>query len=377
MEGFMKKVLLTSLFCCLLSLLFLSNYVFAATPENKDKGRTYVSNDIGLKELNIMLEQQKKDFENNEPLAHKDVSKLTDSDEAVLLFFAFTTVDKQKLHEFTYKVSDVTTYEENNKTFVEAYIVRNFVFGQEKVETGLGDNIKLEISKDKVSKKQSLSSVKAASKTENSSMLHYENEGDNSSNIRLNEFLKNYREEVEESKKLSMQQKSESAKFNELKVSSSSVKGYNRWKAMKYAEKYALSPNKNYKYYKNGDCTNFVSQALRAGSMPYFKEWKPYTNAWINAGSFRNYILKPGGIKMKTVKDVYQNVALGDVYHYDTRNKIGLPFPDGWMEHTAIVTSRANNKILVSYHTTNRRNVPREYYTSKEGGKRYATSIRM
>ncbi|MEC1670017.1 MULTISPECIES: amidase domain-containing protein [Bacillus] len=30
-----------------------------------------------------------------------------------------------------------------------------------------------------------------------------------------------------------------------------------------------MSPNENY---KNGDCTNVVSQALRAGLMPYFKE---------------------------------------------------------------------------------------------------------
>lgn len=377
MDGVKKKVLLTSLFCCLLPLLFLSNHVFAASSENEEKDRTYVSNDIGMKELNTMLEQQKRDFENSEPFAHKDVSKLTDSDEGILLYYAFTTVDKQKLHEFTYKISDVTTYEENNKTFVEAYIVRNFVFGEEKVDTGLGDNIKLEISNNNVSKKQSLSSEsKVAPKTKKSCTLHYENEGDDSSNIKLDEFLKNYKQEVEENKELSTQQKSEK-KINGAEVSASAVKGYNRWKAMEYADKYAFSPNKNYKYYKNGDCTNFVCQALRAGSMPYFKEWKPYTNAWINAGSFRNYILEPGGIKMKTVKDVYTNVALGDVYHYDTRNKIGLPRSDGWMEHTAILTSRANNKILVSYHTTNRHNVPREYYTSKEGGKRYASSIRM
>jgi len=374
----MKKLLLISLFCSLIPLLFLSNHVYGATSENADEGKTYVSNDIGLKELNTMLEQQKIDFENNNPLAHKDISKLTNSDEAVLLFYALTTVDKQQLHEFTYEVSDVTTYEENNKTFVEAYIVRNFIFGEEKIETGLGDNIKLEISNNKFSNKQSsLSAKKIASNTEDSSKLHYENEVENSSDIELDEFLENYKQEVEENNKLSMQQKSESANINELKVSALAVTGYNRWKAKEYADKYALSPNKNYKYYKDADCTNFVSQALKAGSIPNFTEWKPYTDAWINAGAFRNYIVKAGGIKMKTVEDTYSNIALGDVYHYDIRNKIGLPKPDGWMEHTAIVTSKANSKIYVSYHSTNRHNVPREYFTSKEGGKRYASSIRM
>ena len=33
-------------------------------------------------------------------------------------------------------------------------------------------------------------------------------------------------------------------------------------------------------------------------------------------------------------------------------------------------------KLYVSYHSTNRLNVPREYVTSKEGGKRYVSSIR-
>lgn len=342
-------------------------------PILKNKKKKYVSNDIGLKELEVMLEQQKTDFKNNEPFAHKNVSKLTDTDEAVLLFYAMTSVDKQKFHSFTYEIDDVKTYKQGSKTFVEAYIVRNFVFGEEKVETSLGDNIKLEITKKNTISKQSRAAAENESKV---STLEFENEGETYSDVKLDEFLKNYKEEVQETKKI----ESETAKefsSKELKASASSVKGYNRWQAMKYAEKYALKPNKNYKYWPDGDCTNFVSQALRAGSMPYFKQWKPYTNAWINAGSFRNYILEAGGIKMKTVKDVYANMHLGDVYHYDFRNKIGIRIPDGWMEHTAIVTSRANYKIYVSYHTYNRKNVTREYFTSKEGGKRYASSIRM
>lgn len=368
----MKKILLTFVFACLLTLLFVSNNVVASS-DNGEQKKIYVSNDIGLKELKVMLEQQKTDFQNNEPFAHKNVSKLTDTDEAVLVFYATTSVDKQKLKSFTYEIEDVETYKQGSKTFVEAYIIRNFVFGKDNVETSLGDNIKLDITKKNVSK-QSKTLMKKASVSE-SPTLEFENEGQDSSDIKLDQFLKNYKEEVQENKKNEVNT-AKSLSSSELVVSASSVKGYNRWKAMQYAEKYALKPNKSYKYWKNADCTNFVSQALRAGSMPYFKEWKPYTNAWINAGSFRNYILEPGGIKMKTVKDVYENAALGDVYHYDYNNKIGLPWPDGWMDHTAIVTSRANYKIYVSYHTNNRKNVTREYFTSKQGGKRYLSSIR-
>ncbi|MEC1749459.1 hypothetical protein [Bacillus mojavensis] len=61
----------------------------------------------------------------------------------------------------------------------------------------------------------------------------YENEGDDSSNI------KNYKQEIEENKELSTQQKSESEKINGSEASASAVKGYNRWKAKEYADNYA------------------------------------------------------------------------------------------------------------------------------------------
>lgn len=80
---------------------------------------------------------------------------------------------------------------------------------------------------------------------------------------------------------------------------------------------------------------------------------------------------------MSTVTDAYGNAYLGDVYHYDTRNKYFVSNPDGWMEHTAIVTRKDpdTRKVYVSYHTTNRLNVTREYYTSVEGGDRFLSHI--
>ncbi|MFP7692905.1 amidase domain-containing protein [Bacillus subtilis] len=408
----MKKELLSSLVLCLsLSPLVSTNEVFAATTNKETKENVSITNEIGYEKVKDMLEQQKYDFEHNTPLAHPKESKLTDSDEGVLLYSALSKVDKQKFHEFTYDIDDVKTSEKNNKLIVEAYITRNFVFGVEKVTTSLGDNIKLEIPKTTSNKQSSqstntsnlsLSQVKNSSNQLNviplsnsskqlnvtqlnnsSSTLQYENDEEYSSDVKLDEFLKNYKQEVknDDKKEVKSVNKPVSMNFNaansnQLTVMPLSVKGYSGWAAKKYADKYALKPNKNYKYYKDKDCTNFVSQALRAGRMPYFKEWKPYTDAWVNAGAFRSYILKAGGIKMKTVSDTYSNVGLGDVYHYDYHNKIGLRRADGWMDHTAIVTSRANMKLYVSYHSTNRHNVPREYVTSMEGGKRYVSSIR-
>ncbi|WP_350254317.1 amidase domain-containing protein [Bacillus halotolerans] len=409
----MKKELLASLVLCLsLSPLVSTNEVFAATTNKEAKEKVSITNEIGYEKVKDMLEQQKYDFEHNTPLAHPKESKLTDSDEGVLLYSALSKVDKQKFHEFTYDIDDVKTSEKNNKLIVEAYITRNFVFGVEKVTTSLGDNIKLEIPKtasDKQSSQStntsnlSLSQVKNSSNQLNviplnnsskqlnvtqlnnsSSTLQYENDEEYSSDVKLDEFLKDYKQEVknDDKEEVKSENKPVSMNFNagnsnQLTVMATSVKGYSGYAAKKYADKYALKPNKkDYKYYNDRDCTNFVSQALRAGRMPYFKEWKPYTDAWINAGAFRSYILKAGGIKMKTVSDTYSNVWLGDVYHYDFHNKIGLRRADGWMDHTAIVTSRENYKIYVSYHSSNRHNVPREYFTSMEGGKRYVSSIR-
>ncbi len=49
------------------------------------------------------------------------------------------------------------------------------------------------------------------------------------------------------------------------------LKPYNRDAAAAYAKKWALGRNKEYKDYENwgGDCTNFISQCLKAGDIPF------------------------------------------------------------------------------------------------------------
>mgnify|MGYP001690599932 FL=1 len=55
---------------------------------------------------------------------------------------------------------------------------------------------------------------------------------------------------------------------------------YNRNAAVNYARRWALNPNPRYPYYtQNGDCTNFVSQALRAGGLRDIhgrRDWAQY-----------------------------------------------------------------------------------------------------
>lgn len=326
--------------------------------------------EIGISVLKEMLDQQKEGFKSGNPLLNSQISKLTETDEAVLLYYAMADVDKLPLTDFTYSIDHVDVYlDDKDQMIVEGYIIRNFIFGKgnDQFETSLGDNIAVRIDgeKDKFLQNGIINEMSKVSLTQNTA--------ENKQLISKDEFLKRYQEEVDNDNQQGEDTDFESEIENEEHAQLAYT--YKGSVAAYYALKYALNPNKKYKLYR-ADCTNFVSQALHYGGIPHFTKWKPYTNAWINAGSFRNYIRESGGLKMKTVKDTYANVKLGDVYHYDTRNSIFLPIPDGWMEHTAIVTSLQNKKILVSYHSNNRKNVPREYYTSVEGGKRYLSSIR-
>lgn len=326
---------------------------------------------IGKNAFETLLKQQEIDFENGTPLENTNISKLSETDEAVLLYSALTKVDKLELHDFNYDVQNVKVYQtEDNKVFAEGYIVRNFVFGDDKTITGLGDDMKIEIENTELMNSKSKSNVSKTNSlgvTSNADNLEViSNTADQySDDTTLDEFLNNYQKAVSENVI------GETADTPQLMAYT-----YSRYDAWQYAEKHALSPNSNYKFYQGADCTNFVSQALKAGGIPNFTDWKPYTDAWINAGAFRDFVRESGGILMSTVSDTYANAKLGDVFHYDYKNKLGFKSADGWMDHTAIVTSRADMKIYVSYHSTNRLNVPREYVTSVEGGERFLSSIK-
>ncbi|MBE6064382.1 amidase domain-containing protein [Clostridium cochlearium] len=164
---------------------------------------------------------------------------------------------------------------------------------------------------------------------------------------------------------------------------------YNRIKAVEYANRYCGAfiedENTDYKYnkkYKNysgigGDCTNFASQVLadkEAGEIPMDYTWFSHfskkegihvgSKAWVNADTFKNYILYSGKgqlIKKGTFKqlalstDNYLNGAcekleLGDLICY---------VKGGKTDHFAIVTGfDSRGYPLVNSHTTDRYNVP-------------------
>lgn len=113
-------------------------------------------------------------------------------------------------------------------------------------------------------------------------------------------------------------------------------KKYHREKATSYAKKYAINPNSppwgNYERL-GGDCTNFVSQCLFAGEIPFdttgkseLEKWYWYSEnnrvpTWTSANFFKDYLLinKKGGIRayLSTFDKMLKGdiVQLGDEMH--------------------------------------------------------------
>lgn len=146
------------------------------------------------------------------------------------------------------------------------------------------------------------------------------------------------------------------------------IKPYNRISAVEYALKYALSPNPEYYFFGGigGDCTNFTSQCLYAGSkvMNYDKYNGWYYNnvnsrspSWTSVQFFQNFILNNNSIG-PFAKLVPQNeIEIGDLIQLKQRNVFN---------HSLIVTKIENNRIYISSHSSNELNRPLDTYFYNE-----------
>ena len=103
---------------------------------------------------------------------------------------------------------------------------------------------------------------------------------------------------------------------------------YNREAAKNYAYKYVLTPNSNYENFEaiGGNCTNFTSQCLNAGGIPFDEtgnyKWYYHSSnnrapAWSKADEFRNYYknnygsASVKGLRAKTSN--FESMRLGDL----------------------------------------------------------------
>lgn len=188
----MKKTIFSSLTLgVILYAGFLWSNAIADSNVAQEKSKSSITEEQAFNFFTTVLEQQKADFLNNTPLAHTNLSKLSEGDEAVLIFLSTTEVDKIQLNSFKYNISDVKVYSENQKNYAETYVTRTFNFGKSGLETGLGDQLVLEIPSHVDDQSTSISSSKLTIKS-----------NPNANNVSVDEFLEKYKEEVEKSNQL-------------------------------------------------------------------------------------------------------------------------------------------------------------------------------
>ncbi|MDX8044494.1 amidase domain-containing protein [Gracilibacillus sp. S3-1-1] len=142
---------------------------------------------------------------------------------------------------------------------------------------------------------------------------------------------------------------------------------YDRRVAVQYAERWWNDANPAYQYFADNDCTNYISQCLRAGGAPMHgapnrsKGWwyqrDNWSFSWSVANSFRWYLSgATSGLKGTEVSDP-EKLSPGDVICYDFQG-------DGRWDHTTIVVAKDSQHMpLVNAHTNNSRH---RYWTYED-----------
>jgi len=128
---------------------------------------------------------------------------------------------------------------------------------------------------------------------------------------------------------------------------------YNRQLALEYAHKWAYSRNKNYYNYDKigGDCTNFVSQCIYAGSKImnfnkpmgwYYSNANNKAPAWTGVEFLYNFLIKNKEIGPFGIEKEIDELEIGDI--------IQLSFDNIRFVHSLIIVEN-KNKILIATHT--------------------------
>lgn len=141
---------------------------------------------------------------------------------------------------------------------------------------------------------------------------------------------------------------------------------YNRQAAVQYANTWWNSYNPAYPTF-DVDCTNYISQCLKAGGAPmrgypnrekgWWIEGGTWSLSWSTSHSLRWY-LETSTVGLKGVRVANaRDLELGDVICYDFEG-------DGRFDHTTIVTGFNGNEPLVNAHTNNSKDRDWSYNTS-------------
>lgn len=134
---------------------------------------------------------------------------------------------------------------------------------------------------------------------------------------------------------------------------------YDRSAAVRYAEHWWNDANPAYQFFEVNDCTNFISQCLRAGGAPmrgfpnrsvgWWYQNDDWSFSWSVSHAFRWYLSGSTKGLRATEVDSPDNLRPGDVICYDFQG-------DGRYDHTTIVVAKnANRMPLANAHTNNSR----------------------
>lgn len=127
---------------------------------------------------------------------------------------------------------------------------------------------------------------------------------------------------------------------------------YNRKKAVEYAEKWAFKRNPHYYNFDliGGDCTNFISQCIYAGSntMNYDNIYGWYYNSandkspsWTGVEFLYNFLIN--NKSLGPIANNTEEIEIGDV--------VQLSFDNEKFTHSLIIVGKEDKKILVASHS--------------------------
>lgn len=168
---------------------------------------------------------------------------------------------------------------------------------------------------------------------------------------------------------ISQMREQEARQNPELRTRALGTKG--RFAAAEYANANWNKRNSKYRAVsqgRGGDCTNFVSQCMRAGGWEYVGNlvWKksdkswfylsyPHftSDSWVNVGKFRDFAVRTG--RSRLASHYY------DMWH---GNVVQHGYSGSW-HHSTIVTGRKGNQPLLSYHDNDTHNIPFFAYKKK------------
>ena len=146
-------------------------------------------------------------------------------------------------------------------------------------------------------------------------------------------------------------------------------KEYFRSRAVEYARKYALVRNPLFYTFEGigGNCTNFVSQCVLAGSCvmnfsPIYGWFYLSSNrrapAWTGVEFFYNFMTSNGGVGPYGKVVGIEEAEIGDV--------IQLQNQDGVFYHTIIITEKRDGEILVCANSVDSLDRPLSSYDYKD-----------